>query len=487
MRRGRRRQGAVLVAAALAAAWGGGCTVGPEYRRPALSVPDRTRGQAGAAEAASLADLAWWSLFRDDALKSLVDEALEKGYDVRLAAWRVEEARANAGIARSERYPQAEVDGGWSRSRQSNFVVPGAKPMNQAQVDLSVSWEIDLWGRVRRLDEAARARYLASEDARRGVLLSLLSEVATDYFQLRALDRQLEIATRTRDAFQGSYDLFNRRLEGGAASALETSSAEASLASIASRVPDLERLIFAKENEIAVLLGRGPGPIARGAALDEQFLPPEIPPGLPSDLLERRPDLREAEQQIVAANADVGVAVAELFPRISLTGAAGGIAPGVSHLFGDGRTWSMGAGLLAPIFQGGRLRQQRRAAVARWEQARVQYEQTVTQAFAEVSTALVAYQKLAEVERELARAVAADEKAVSLSNQRYVSGLSDYLEVLQAQQQMLAAENALAQTRLDRLTTLAVLYKALGGGWKDEGAPVRADRTGEPEDAPLRP
>jgi multidrug efflux system outer membrane protein len=335
------------------------------------------------------------------------------------------------------------VEAGYGR--QSEFSGGGGARGALIQLNVNAAWELDLWGRVRRLNEAALAQYLASEEARRGVYLSLVSEVATRYFQLRQLDLQLDIARRTSGAFQETFDLFNRRLQGGAASALETSSAEALLASTVATIPDLERQIAAEENELSFLLGRNPGPIARGAALNDQFLPPSVPPGLPSDLLRRRPDLREAEQNLVAANANVGVAQADFFPRISLTGALGSVSPQISQIFPAGRTWSIGAGLLSPVFQRGLLRSQYEAAVARWQQARVTYEQNVTNAFNEVSTALVAYQKYAEVETARAREVRSYQEAVRLSNTRYVAGLSDYLEVLQAEQQ---------------------LYQVLGGGWQ---------------------
>ena len=437
-----------------------GCTVGPQYQRPPVNPPEQIRGETGPAEAASFADQAWWEIFEDEALEALIAEALRNGYDVRLAAWRVEEARAAAGITRSQRFPAAQAAAGWSRGRFAGVTE------DLYDVNLGVSWEIDLWGRIRRLNEGARADVLATEEARRGVLLSLVSEVATSYFQLRELDLELEIARRSTGAFQETYNLFNRRLEAGAASGLETASAGATLASTAAAIPDLERLIVAEENRLAFLLGRNPGPIARGEALEDQLLPPEIPAGLPSDLLQRRPDLREAEQQFIAANADIGVAVADFFPRLSLTGVLGGVAPQVADLFGDGKTWSIGGGLLSPVFQGRRLQDQRRVAEARWEQAKVRYEASVTNAFAEVSTALVAYQKLAEIEREQARAATSYRQAVQLSNDRYIAGLADYLEVLQAQQQQLTAENSLAQTRFDRLASLVQLYKALGGGWR---------------------
>ena len=449
-----------------------GCAVGPSYHRPAVTVPEQLRGQSAPADAASLADQAWWQVFQDDSLKALIDEALRNAYDLRLAAWRVEEARANAGIAAAGYWPQVQVQGNWTRSRQSSFAAGVAvPPQNLYDVNAGLSWEIDLWGRIRRTHEAALAQELASEEARRGVLLSLVSDVATGYFQLRELDEQLAVAKRTAEAFQGSYDLFDRRLKAGAASALDTSSAEVSLASASAAVPDLERQIEAQENRLCLLLGRSPGPIARGAALGDQALPPAVPAGLPADLLRRRPDLRQAEQQLVAANANVGVAVANFYPTISLTGALGGVAPELAGLFGAGKAWSLGGGLLSPVLQGRRLEAQHRVAVAQWEEAKVQYEQSVNNAFAEVATALVAYQKLAGVESEQVRAVTVNREAVRLSNQRYLAGRSDYLEVLQAEQQQFAAENAVAQTRFNRLASLVQLYKALGGGWQlsDQG------------------
>ncbi len=448
-----------------------GCVSGPRYQRPAVAIPDVIRGQAARsapatpADAASFADQAWWGVFHDDALNGLIAEALKNGYDVRLAAARVEEVRANAGVVRSEYYPALTPQVELGRGQTSLFSPSAGAVGTVGQVNLGLSWELDLWGRIRHLNEAALAQVLASEEARRGVFLSLVSEVATTYFQLRQLDLQLEIARRSTEAFQGTFDLFNRRLQGGAASAIETSSAEASLAATAANIPDLERQIVAQENQLSFLLGRNPGPIPRGAVLNDQFLPPAIPPGLPSDLLKRRPDIRESEQLLIAANAEVGAAKADFFPQISLTAALGGVAPQLSELFRQGKTWSIGAGLFGPVLQPGRLRNQYRAAVARWEQARVRYEQSVNNSFNEVSTALVAYQKYAEVETARARQARAFQDAFRIANERYVAGLSSYLEVLQAQQQLFPAEILLAQARYNRLATLVQLYRALGGGW----------------------
>jgi len=466
-----------------------GCAVGPNYQRPPVSSPVEFRGQPAAApqaaaaptrEAASLADQAWWNVLQDETLRTLIDEALKNGYDVRAAAWRVEEARANAGIAKSEYFPQIQGGAGWSRGRVSEFVSPVPGTLELYDVNVGFSWEIDLWGRIRRLNEAALARYLSTEEARRGVLLSLVSDVATAYFELRALDSEKEIAERTALAFKETHDLFSSRYEAGIASALETASAAAPLATTQAVIPDLERRIAAQENRIALLLGRNPGDVPRGAALDEQILPPDIPAGLPSELLQRRPDLRQAEQALIAANADVGVTVAEYFPSLRLTGAFGGLAPQVSDLFKGGKQWSIGGGLLTPLFQGRRLKNQNRAAVARFEQAKVEYERSVTNAFGEVSTALVAYERLAHVGEEQERAVAAYREAVDLANDRYRSGLADYLEVLQAQRQLFPAELALTQARFERLGALVDLYRALGGGWRLEDTGWTVAQAGSP-------
>jgi multidrug efflux system outer membrane protein len=410
-------------------------------------------------------DRPWWDIFDDHELKTLIDEALRSNYDARVAAWRVEEFRARAGIARSELFPQVEYQAGWSRGRRSEFVQPGPTPRNLYDVNLGLSWEIDLWGRIRRLSEAALAQYVSTEEARRGVLLSVVSEVAQSYFELRELDTRLAIARRTTEAFQGTHDLFSRQLAGGIASELEVSRAEAALRTASATVSDLRRQIVAQENLICFLLGRNPGPIPRGDGLTEQALPLEVPAGLPSALLERRPDVRQAEQELRAANAEVGAAMASFFPRISLTGAGGGVSPQVSDLFGAGKMWSIAGGLAGPLFTGGRLKNQYNANVASFQQAKARYESVVTRSFGEVSTALAAYQELAATEAEQARSVAAYQDAVRLANIRYTAGLSSYVEVLDAEQQLFPAENTLAQTRLARLDALVALYKSLGGGW----------------------
>ena len=449
----------------------GGCAVGPDYKRPALPAPDNFYGMSGPASEASLADTKWWDLFADPALRSLIEEALRNGYDVRLAAARVEESRARYGIAGSLYYPDLGYSAGLSRVHTSAYSLPGNVTGNQVTANALVSWELDVWGRVRRLNEAARAQYLATEEGRRAVVLSLVADVASAYFDLRDLDAELEISRRTRATFQDTYDLFSRRLAGGAASALETARAEALLANASAQIPALEQRIVARENQITLLLGRSPGPIPRGGSLTEQALPPAVPAGLPSALLLRRPDVRAAEQRLVAANANVGVARAAFYPTLSITGLFGGLSTGLQDLFAAGRTWSIGAGLLGPLFAGGSLRAQERIARAQFDQARVAYEQAVTRALGEVSSDLVAIEKLAVEETERERSVHATREAVRLATLRYESGLSAYFEVLDALQLLLPAETALVQTRRDRLTAFVSFYRALGGGWSDVPPP----------------
>ncbi len=444
-----------------------GCAVGPNYKQPPVTPPEQFREVQGPPQsAASLADQPWWEVFKDPQLQQLIDEALAGGYDVQLAAWRVEEARARAGIARSEFWPSAFFTGQWSRSQQSTYVFPyNHGTYNTNSVNVNFNWELDLWGRIRRSNEAAKAQYLATEDARLGVLLSLVSEVARTYFQLRELDQELQIAKDTAEAFRETADLYERKLREGAASAVQTAYAKAAYNQVAAQVPEIERAIEATENQINLLLGRNPASIPRGVDLSAQPLPPDIPAGLPSTLLQRRPDVRQAEQQLIAANAIVGVATANFFPALNLTGLFGGVSPDVSNLFPAGRTWSIAAGLLGPLLQGGRLMSQYDVAYAQWQQSVVLYEQTVTSAFSDSTTVLYAHQKISASVAELVQAVAHYREMVRLTSLRYDSGLANYFEVLYAMQQLYPAQIALARARSNLLTNFVDIYKALGGGW----------------------
>ena len=448
-----------------------GCAVGPDYKRPAVTSPETFRGQA-VAEAVSFADAPWWEVFQDPVLKDLIARALRNNYDVALAAARVQEARANARVARAERFPSIDYNAAAGRARLplGGLNLPDGTDHRTDDFFtgyLNLSWELDIWGRVRRSNEAARATLLATEDARRGVWLTLVSDLAQTYFELLVLDMRLQIARNSTQAFQGTYDIFLDRLTFGAASRLETSRALGALGSAQATVPRLESDIVAKENQISILLGKAPGPIPRGRPMYAQPVTPVVPVGLPSTLLERRPDLRRAEQQFVAANARIGVAKAEFFPRLSLTTLFGASSPELSALTGGGATiWAVAGMLTGPVFNAGRTTGQYRGSIAQWEQARLQYEQSVLTALREVSDALTALGKLSDAETGQTTAVNALEEAVEHATNRYRQGLAGYFEVLEAQQQLYPAQTTLAQIRGNRLLAYAQLYKALGGGWQ---------------------
>jgi len=436
-----------------------GCTVGPKYKRPTFQ-PPATFYTEQQATSVSAADQGWWELFKDPVLQGLIHDALQSNYDLQLAVSRVEQERALLGVTRSQYYPQVAYDGNIS-GQQSPIIA------NHTYYSYSFTtfWEIDLFGRIRKLNEAQRAVYFSSEEARRDVRLLVMAEVASGYFQLRALDAQLEIAQRTTQSFQETHDLFQRKFEGGAASGLEVARAQAALSNVAATIPDFERQIVAQENALSLLLGRNPGPIARGTSLAEQYDPPQVPAGLPATLLERRPDLREAEQNLIAANANVGVAKANFFPTLSLSGLFGGVSPQLSELTGAGKAWSLGGDLTGPIFTAGRLKNQYRAALAVRDQAKISFEKAVTQAFGEVSTSLSAHERLEKAYREQMVSVQAYRDSVDLSTIRYDSGLASYFEIVDAQIQMYPAESAVVNYDLGRKLALIDLYRALGGGW----------------------
>jgi outer membrane protein, multidrug efflux system len=436
-----------------------GCAVGPKYQRPAFHPPSNYYTEQQVREN-SAADLAWWDLFKDPILQSLIREALNKNYDLELAMSRVEQERALLGVSRSQYYPQVGYDA--SISGQQGLDIPNH---TYYIYNFSTIWELDLFGRIRKLNEAQRAVYFSSQEARRDVRISVLSEVAQGYFQLRALDEQLEIAHRTAGSFQETLDLFQRKFQGGAASGLEVSRAQAALLNVEAQIPDLERQIVAQENALDLLLGRNPGPIGRGAALAEQYDPPDVPVGLPASLLERRPDLREAEQNLIQANAGIGVAKANFFPTISLTGLFGGESPQLSELTASGRAWSLAGNLMGPIFTAGRLKNEYRAAIDVYNEAKTSFEKDVTQAFGEVSTSLSAHQQLAKAYLKQLSSAEAYRESVRLSLVRYDSGLSSYFEVVDAQLQLYPAETASVIYDLGRKLALVDLYRALGGGW----------------------
>jgi multidrug efflux system outer membrane protein len=446
-----------------------GCAVGPNYKRPALDLPGDYRGASGVTTTNSLADLPWWQTFQDETLHELIRAALTNNYDLRIAITRVEQSRAVLMENRAAFFPQLDYRGTVARGKNAANGVTAFD--NGATTDVfllagNASWEIDLWGRIRRLNEFARAQYLASQEARRDVMISVISEVATAYFQLLALDRGLEIAQRTTNSFGESLRIFSERFQGGIVSKLETSAAEAALASAAATVPDLERQIVLVENRINILLGRNPGPVPRKHGLLQQATP-DVPPGLPSSLLQRRPDLRESEQSLRSANAQIGVAVANFFPQLSLTALFGQVSPELSAFTaGSANAWSVAANLAGPIFHGGRLVGEYRQARAARDKAALRFQYAVLNALQEISNALVARQKYAEARVQQARAVQAYQTAVEVATDRYIAGRAGYFEVLQEQQQLFPAENTLVLTQLNQLLAFVQLYRALGGGWQ---------------------
>ena len=458
--------GGGIVAAALL----GGCALGPDYKRPSVVEPSTFRGQE-TVEASSLADAPWWDVFQDPMLKYLIEEALRRNYDVKIATARVQEARALLGVARSDFYPSLDYGAGVARSnsRAGALGLPGGQASTTSNLfygTLNASWEIDIWGRIRRSNEAALASLLATEDGRRGVWLSLVSDLAQAYFELLALDVRLKIARDSTEAYQRTYNLFLDRFQQGAASKLETARAQGALGEAQATIPQLESDIVAKENQIGILLGQPPAPVPRGTPMYDQPVVPTVPAGLPSALLERRPDLRQAEQQLVAANARIGVAKAEFFPKLSLTALFGTASPELSALTGGSATiWAVAGMVSGPLFNAGRTLGFYRASIAQWEQAKFQYEYAVLNALREVSDALTALGKLSEAETGQDTAVKALTEAVERAMDRYRQGLASYFEVLEAQQQLYPAQNTLAQIRRNRLLAHVRLYRALGGGW----------------------
>jgi multidrug efflux system outer membrane protein len=406
-----------------------GCAVGPNYKRPGVDMPGGYRGEQQPA-INSLADLPWWQIFHDDQLQSFIREALTNNYDLKTAVSRVEQARAQVAEARSQLFPQIDYGalvGGGKNVQGSSFPSPTGTEGSEVAADLTAGWEIDLWGRIRRQTEAARAQFLATQEARRNIMISLIAQVAQDYFQLLALDRELQIARDSTNSFGDSLRIFNQRLRGGVASKLETSSAEALLDAANASLPDLEQQIAAQENQLNLLLGRNPGPVARISISLESEEPPDVPAGLPSVLLERRPDIREAEQQLRAANAQVGVAEANFFPQLDLTGLFGAVSPAVAAASSGGViAWSAAANLTGPLFHGGQIRAQYQQARAVRDQAVFQFQSTVLNAFQEISSDLVARQKLALERGQRRQAVAAFQEAFKIAMDRYRMGTSSY-------------------------------------------------------------
>ena len=469
-----------LVVALLAAVALPACLLGPKYERPEISAPVNHRGLEGEPAPATLADTPWWEIFRDPVLQDLVRQAFTGSFDLRIAAARVEEARARAGVAKSFLFPEVNLSGGYANRQVSRLTEPpedgGQKDRDYSNYNLgfTLSWEIDLFGRLRREHESAAAVFLSTEEARRGVVITLVADVAQAYFDLRELDLELEISRNTLQINDETVAFYDRRLKGGVSDKLELDQAVSNRARTAAVIPELERQIVVQENLIHFLLGQAPGPIPRGTALTEQYHPPEIPAGLPSALLDRRPDVREAEELLVSANADVGAAKALFFPTISLTGLFGGASHELSDLGNsDARITSLAGGLFQPIFQSGRIKRNYEAAKAAFDQALARYQRAAFNSFREVADNLVAIEKLEAVRIEREAGVEALRDAARLARKRYTAGLSNYLEILIADQQLFDSELLLARTRGSQLDAVVDLYRSLGGGWlpDQEGNP----------------
>jgi multidrug efflux system outer membrane protein len=452
----------VVLATVLASA----CTLGPNYKRPPVVTPDVFRSQAPHADVArelSVADARWSTVFDDPALQRLITIALTENFDVQIAASRILQAEAQHRITRADRFPTVD---GQASVQGSHSVVNGDKPTaGIAQLGGSLSWEVDFWGKFRRATEAARAEIVASEWGRRAIVTSLVSQVASDYFVLRALDSELDISRRTLTSREESLRLTEVREQGGATSLVDVRQAEQLVFTARGQIVDLQRQIEQQENALSVLLGRNPGPVERGRALTDQTHAPVVPEGLPSALLDRRPDIQRAEQDIVAANARIGVAKAAYFPQIALTGSGGIASTALSSLFTAG-AWAVGAGVVQPIFNAGRNRSQVALTEARRQEAELAYRQTVQRAFREVSDAIVGYRRVREFRETQEDLLRAAQDARRLADLRYQGGATSYLEVLDSDTRLFAAELGLVQAQLSELSEFVEIYRSLGGGWQ---------------------
>ena len=451
-----------------------GCVMGPKYERPNQPLPDQFRGApapAGNADSKSIADTKWFDLFQDDTLRRLVETSLQQNFDVRIAAERVLEARAQVGITRAGLYPELDAQASFTSARSSSigqFQFAPNTPLSSSytQAGLSLSWEIDLWGRVRRLTEAARAQYLASEDARNGVILSLISDVMTNYFTLRERDLELEIGQRTRDVAEHNLRLIQLRKERGSSNGLEVHQAEQFLYTATAQIAATERSITQTEDALNLLMGQAPADVPRGKTLEEFRDAPELPAGLPSSLIERRPDIRQAEENLIAANAQIGAARALFFPQISLTGFLGGQSQPLLALFSSpAHLANIGPSMTTPIFHAGI-----RAGLHLTEEQRremlLAYQKAIYGGLREVSDALVVHSRTRDQRHEEEKLVTALSESVRLSELRYRGGLDSYLQVLDAERNLFGGQLTLAELRLQELESVIQLYRALGGGWQ---------------------
>lgn len=454
------------IAAALIALLAGGCMVGPDYVRPPVDAPAAWRLEEK--DVRDLANTAWWEQFGDPVLNDLVATALRENKDLMIASARVDEFAGRYGFVRAELFPQVGAGYDVSRQRVNSSVISGSggeSTFNSYSAALNAGWEIDLWGRIRRQAEAARAQLLASEDARRAVVMTLVGSAAGGYINLRDLDRQLEIAQATAKARGESYEIFKLRYEGGIISLLELSQNRSQYEEALATIPVFEKAIAQQENGLSVLLGKNPGPIARGKTIDELLLP-GIPAGLPSELLVRRPDILEAEQKLIAANALIGAAKAQYFPTISLTGLFGYSSTSLGNLFdSQSKAWQYGGGIAMPIFTAGAIAGQVQAAEASQQQALFAYQKAIQQGFREVNDALIDQDRTREQLQAQKRQVAALQEYADTARLRYENGYTSFIEVLDAERSLFNAQLQYTQTQQVQFQAMINLYKAIGGGW----------------------
>ncbi len=457
----------------VAMVFGAACAMGPNYKRPAVAVPDQYRGAPSGTATPSIAETKWPELFHDETLTQLVSTALDDNFDLGIASERVLEARAQYHITRANEFPHLSAQAQAVATRQSSVgpsrFLPAGTDLSASytQAGASLSWDLDFWGRYRRLTEAARASYLATEEGRRSVVVSLIGDVTSNYFALREADLELEIANNTRKIAEDNLRLVNLRHSRGAATGLDVHEAEQLLYTATAQIASAQREIAQDENAISLLLGRTPGEIPRGKPLDQYATPTQVPPGLPSALLERRPDIRQAEQTLIAANAQIGAAKALYFPQISLTGFLGGQSRALTDLFtGPARFWSIAPAAALPIFNAGQTRAGVRFSEAQKREMIITYQKAIYNAFKEVSDALAGYDRTREQRAQEELLVNTLSESVRLSTMRYQGGLDSYLQVLDSQRNLFQGQLVLAQLRFGELNSFVQLYRALGGGWE---------------------
>jgi multidrug efflux system outer membrane protein len=472
----------VAAGVALLAAMASGCTLGPDYKRPQLEVPQAWR-DAPVPDAETIANTPWWDLFRDPALDELIRIALAGNQDLRIAAERVIEQQARVGVVRSALFPQLDLGVNASSFEASRKAFPHLSEPADRHAELyeiagDLTWELDVFGRIRRATEAERAILVATDEGRRAVTISLVASVARTYTELRDLDLRLEISRRTLDSRAKSVDLTRSLFRGGVASEMDFRQAEAEYRRVEATVKQFEQLVRQKENEISALIGRIPGDIARGGSIADAPMSMAVPAGLPSELIDRRPDVRAAEEQLHASTADVGAAKALLFPRFALTADIGTSSTELNSLFsGSAQAWSVAAGVLQPIFNAGRNRRRVEIAESQMRQSLYGYEQSMLEAFREVEDALIGYQKTGEQRLAQHQRVQAERSVVDLATARYEGGVADYLEVLDAQRSLFSAELDEVDAIGEQMVSLIQLYKALGGGWPAGEEPANAAAT----------